>query len=661
MTLERERLTGLERDNAALMAEVTSRLRDQQERERELALALRAGGFGTWSFELASKTLTSSEECKALFGRDPELPFTYDERIAAIHPDDRQRAIEGMEEAGGLRREHNEEYRVFWPDGSMHWLSSRGQPFFDSDGHPVRVAGVSMDITDAKRAELKRHALARLNDLFRDLDHSADISYVAAQVIGETLGVRRAGYGVVDPVTETVTIERDWYPPDGSSIAGTLQFRDYGSYIEDMRRGETVNIEDTRLDSRTAASTSTLEAIEARSFINMPLTEQGKFVAVIFFNDAVPRRWLDDELDFVREVAERTRAASERRRAERELAELAASLEQQVTERTAELVVAEDALRQSQKMEAVGQLTGGLAHDFNNLLTGISGSLEMIQLRLAQGRETDVNRYVDAAQGASRRAAALTHRLLAFRRRQTLDPRPTDANALIAGMKELIRRTVGPSVAVETSLAHDLSSTLVDPSQLENALLNLCINARDAMPDGGRIMIETRDRLVDARSGRERDLEPGAYVVLGGQRHRFRHDPGGDRQGVRALLHDEADRQGTGLGLSMIYGFARQSGGQVRIDSELGEGTTVRSTFPDRGDAAEPIVEPRARRAPRARATARRCWWWTTSRACACSSSRCWATRLRRAGGRRGPSAMRILESDARIDLLVTDVGLPGG
>jgi PAS domain S-box-containing protein len=661
VTLERERLSGLERDNAALMAEVTSRLRAQQERERELALALKAGGFGTWSFELATKTLTASEECKVLFGRDPDRPFTYGDRVAAIHPDDRQRAIEGMENAGNNRREHHEEYRIFWPDGSMHWLSSRGQPFFDADDQPVRVAGVSMDITTAKGAELKRQALARLNELFRDLDHNADISYVAAEILGETLGASRAGYGLVDPVAETITIERDWNAPGVISIAGSLAFRDHGSYIDDLKRGDTATVEDSRLDPRTADTSAALEAISARSFINMPMTEHGGFVALIFVNYAGPRQWSEDDVAFVREIAERTRDATERRRAERDLAELAASLERQVAERTAELIAAEDALRQSQKMEAVGQLTGGLAHDFNNLLTGISGSLEMIQLRFAQGRGADVDRYVEAAQGAARRAAALTHRLLAFSRRQTLDPRPTDANALILGMEDLVRRTVGPSVTVETSLALDLSSTLVDPSQLENALLNLCINARDAMPDGGRIMIETHDRIIDARAGRERDIEAGAYVCLSVSDTGTGMPPAVIAKAFEPFFTTKPIGSGTGLGLSMIYGFARQSGGQVRIHSVIDEGTTVTIYLPRDGQAAEAEVVPASLSdAPRAAGGE------TVLVVDDEESIRMLVTETLVDLGYSaieasdGPSAVKLLAADRHIDLLVTDVGLPG-
>ena len=661
VTLERERLSGLERDNAALMAEVTNRLRLQQERERELALALKAGGFGTWSFELATKTLTASDECKALFGRNPALPFTYEDRVAAIHPDDRDRAISSLETAAELRREHNEEYRIFWPDGSLHWLTSRGQPFFDADDQPVRIAGVSMDITTAKRADLKRNALARLNDLFRDLDQSADISFAAAEILGQTLGVSRAGYGLVDPVKETITIERDWNAPGVPSIAGTLAFRDHGSYIEDLKRGETATVADSRLDPRTAGTSTVLEAINARSFINMPLTEHGGFVALIFVNDSSPRQWSEDDIAFVREVAERTRDATERRRAERELAELAASLEKQVAERTAELVATEDALRQSQKMEAVGQLTGGLAHDFNNLLTGISGSLEMIQLRLEQGRNADVDRYVDAAQGASRRAAALTHRLLAFSRRQTLDPRPTDANVLITGMEELISRTVGPSVIVETSLADELGFTLVDPGQLENALLNLCINARDAMPDGGRIMIETRNRKIDEQGGRERDIDPGDYICLSVSDTGTGMSPDVIAKAFEPFFTTKPIGSGTGLGLSMIYGFARQSGGQVRIHSVPDAGTTVTIYLPRNACAAEP-EKAQSKFFEVQRAEGGETILLVDDEA----SIRMLVTETLIDLGYQvmeaadGPSALKLIAAGRKIDLLVTDVGLPG-
>ena len=289
----------------------------------------------------------------------------------------------------------------------------------------------------------------------------------------------------------------------------------------------------------------------------------------------------------------------------------------------ARLREAEEALRQSQKMEAVGQLTGGIAHDFNNLLTGIMGSLEMLQTRLRQGRFSDVDRYVAAAQGASKRAAALTHRLLAFSRRQTLDPKPTDVNRLAMGMEELVRRTVGPQITLEVVTAAGLWPALIDSPQLESALLNLCINARDAMPEGGRITIETANKWLDDRAARERDLPPGQYISLCVTDTGTGMTPDVIEHAFDPFFTTKPIGQGTGLGLSMVYGFARQSGGQVRIYSELGEGTTMCLYFPRHYVGEAEPADPDQRGAPMASSTGQTIWSWTMSRPYACSSWRC--------------------------------------
>ena len=322
----------------------------------------------------------------------------------------------------------------------------------------------------------------------------------------------------------------------------------------------------------------------------------------------------------------------------------------------------EASLRQSQKMEAVGQLTGGLAHDFNNLLTGISGSLELTRARLSQGKADSVDHYITTAQEAVKRAAALTHRLLAFSRRQALEPKPTNVNRLVTGMEELIRRTVGPAIHVEVVGAGGLWSTLVDSNQLENALLNLCLNARDAMPQGGRLTIETANRWLDARGARDLDIAPGQYISL------CVTDTGtGMEADVAAHAFDpffttKPLGQGTGLGLSMIYGFARQSGGQIRIYSEVGKGTTMclylprhdddpnfndAADFPEAseslGDGEVVLViddEPSIR-------------MLITDVLSDTGYSVLEASD--------GPAGLRVLQSAARIDLLITDVGLPGG
>jgi signal transduction histidine kinase/CheY-like chemotaxis protein len=337
-------------------------------------------------------------------------------------------------------------------------------------------------------------------------------------------------------------------------------------------------------------------------------------------------------------------------------------LERRVAERTAELLVSEDSLRQSQKMEAVGQLTGGIAHDFNNLLAGISGSLELLQTRMAQGRLKDLDRYISTAEGCSKRAAALTHRLLAFSRRQTLDPKPMNVNGLVAGMEELIRRTVGPSIAVEVVGAVGLWTVLIDPHQLENALLNLTINARDAMPAGGRITIETANKWLDERIARERDMPAGQYIALSVT------DTGtGMPTEIIARAFDpffttKPVGEGTGLGLSMIHGFVRQSGGQVRIYSELGLGTTLCLYLPRHyGDADQADAVGELKEAPRAEEGQ------TVLIVDDEASIRMLVTEVLEDLGyiaieaADGSAALKVLQSDVRLDLLVTDVGLPGG
>ncbi len=367
--------------------------------------------------------------------------------------------------------------------------------------------------------------------------------------------------------------------------------------------------------------------------------------------------------------------AFRQRRTQDEIRRLNASLEARVEERTRDLrevaerlrqageerARMEEVLRQSQKMEAVGQLTGGLAHDFNNLLAGISGALELIESRIAQGRSKDVARYIAAAQGASRRAAALTHRLLAFSRRQTLAPKAVDANRLVDGMLDLVQRTVGPSIDVRHEAADDLWPALVDPSQLENSLLNLCINARDAMPDGGAIVIGTANRRIAPAEAEALDMPEGHYLSLCVSDTGTGMTPEVVARAFDPFFTTKPMGEGTGLGLSMIYGFAKQSGGQVRIRSEVGAGTTVciylprhlgeadaEGTSPGKGpmphaDAGETVLvvddEP------------------TVRMLVADVLGDLGYTAVEAADGAGG---LAVLQSDARVDLLVTDVGLPG-
>ena len=364
------------------------------------------------------------------------------------------------------------------------------------------------------------------------------------------------------------------------------------------------------------------------------------------------RFWASVVIDAVRDengeligFAKVTRDLTERREAELELERSRA------------------ALFQSQKMEAVGQLTGGLAHDFNNLLTGITGSLDLMAARLAQGRINELERYITAAQGAASRAATLTHRLLAFSRQQTLEPKAVDANRLVSNMEELIRRTVGPNIAIETVLAAGLWPCFCDPNQLENAILNLSINSRDAMPEGGRVTIETANTWIDQVGAIERDVPTGQYIAICVTDNGAGMPPEVVARAFDPFYTTKPVGKGTGLGLSMIYGFARQSGGHVRIYSEVGRGTTMKIYLPRHAGGKPTQVDgaEAPRELPRAEAgetvlvvddepTVRMLVGDTLAELGYQAIEAADAT-----------SGLKVLESDVKIDLLISDIGLPGG
>jgi PAS domain S-box-containing protein len=758
------------------------------------------------------------------------------------------------------------------PDGpeETRYLSFIYAPSYGEDGAIIGVFCEGFDVTERQRSELRNIGLAAFTDRIRDLEDADEIAYVAAETLGTLLSVSRAGYGTIDTAAETITIERDWNAEGIKSIAGTLHFRDYGSYIEDLKRGETAIVSDAYRDPRTAANADALKAISAQAFVNMPVTEQGGFVALLYLNHSEARAWRADEIALMRDVAERTRTAVERRRAEAELrdgearlrfldelgratteatdadgiltittrllgehlnvsicayadmeddqdgftirgdwtaagsrsivghyhlvdfgqlavhnlraglplvlndnraelppdeadtfqsigisaticmplvkagklaalmavhdraprtwtsGELAlvrevtvrswahvervgaeaelktseenfrtltrampnqawtaqpdgmldwfneqvyafsgarvgsldgegwatlvhpddvpaaaarwatalktgepyetefrlrradgvyrwhiaravaiggaghiarwigtntdihdqkeaaktltdinATLEQRVAEEMAERGRAEEQLRQSQKMEAIGQLTGGIAHDFNNMLAVVIGGLNMMQRRLAKG-DTDVGRFVEAATDGAKRAASLTQRLLAFSRQQPLEPSVIDPNKLVASMTDLLTRTLGEQIEVETVLLARLWRTFADPLQLESAILNLAVNARDAMPEGGKLTIETANVAIDDAGAKEFAVPAGQYVMLAVTDTGAGMSAEVIEKAFDPFFTTKSVGKGTGLGLSQVFGFVRQSGGHVKLYSEEGVGTTVK-------------------------------------------------------------------------------------
>jgi PAS domain S-box-containing protein len=601
--------------------------RDTAER---LQLALDADAIvGTWVWHVQDNHVFGDERYAVSFGLTAQqaaegLPL--EQVTTSIHPDDRARVEGEIGVALARGGAYKCEYRVAQRDGAYRWLEAKGRVEFDEDGNPSRFLGVLLDIELRRAAEAERD---RITSLLRTF---------TAAVPGVVYAKDRQGRMLVANHGTTQLIGK---PPEYYIGKTDLD------YLEDKDQARVIMATDQRIMNGGVA-----EQVEEE----------------VRLADGSAAVWLSVKAPFFSETGEvvgligSSIDVTARKQAEASVQNLNQTLEQRVRDAISEREQVEDALRQSQKMEAVGQLTGGIAHDFNNLLAGISGSLELMQMRLNQGRVADVDRYLVVAQGAVQRAAALTHRLLAFSRRQTLAPIPTDVNALIMGMEELIRRTVGPSIDIQVRNAADLWSALIDPAQLENSLLNLCINARDAMPHGGRILIETCNERLDENNDLDPEVLPGEYLSICVSDSGCGMSPEVAARAFEPFFTTKPVGEGTGLGLSMIYGFARQSGGQIRIRSEVSQGTTVCLQLPrhERGVEASPPPSPVSDGALAGQGE-------TVLVVDDESSVRMLVTEVLSGLGYVAIEAadslagLRILQSDVRIDLLVTDVGLPGG
>ena len=531
-----------------------------------------------------------------------------------VHPDDLPGAAESWGRALATGASYRTEFRILRGDGEWRWFAVHAEPVRDADGAILRWVGANIDIEDIRR---QGEELDQVNETLSALLAGSKAERDQLWTLSEDMLARADYEGGLSAVNPAWTKVLGWSEHE-------LLTNPYADIIHPDDVPTTV-----------AALEMMGETRKPTRFENLILSKSGAWTPIGWTVSPEP-----DGLNFIAVGRDLTADKA----------------------REAQLARAEEALRQSQKMEAVGQLTGGIAHDFNNLLAGISGSLELLEKRMAEGRLAGVERYISAAQGASRRAAALTQRLLAFSRRQTLDPKPTDVNRLIAGMEDLIRRSVGPDIEVEVVGAGGLWTTRIDPSQLENALLNLCINSRDAMaPDGGRLTIETANKWLDDRAARERDVPPGQYISLCVTDTGCGMPPEIQSQAFDPFFTTKPLGQGTGLGLSMIHGFVRQSGGAVRIYSEVGKGTTLCLYLPRHtGEAESSEAAPFAIVADGGHGE-------TVLVIDDEPTVRMLVVEVLEEAGYvameapDGPSGLAILRSDVRIDLLITDVGLPGG
>ncbi|MDF7793969.1 PAS domain-containing protein [Pseudomonas syringae] len=601
-----------------------------QEAAERLQLALDSGAVvGTWVWDIIADQLTGDERFARTFGLCPKLcakGLPLELVIASIHPDDSARVDKSIEEALQSSETYRCEYRVLHEDGIYRWIEASGRIERDSRGKPVRSPGVLLDIDSRRTAEDERD---RLNELLRIFTAAVPGVVYAKDLEGRMLVANR---GTADLIGK---------PPEFFIGKTDLDF------LDDQQQARILMETDRRIMQNNVS-----EQIEEQ--VNLA---DGS--AAIWLSTKAP---LLDENGEVIGLIGSSIDVTARKKAEEAVRELNQTLEQRIEQAVFEREQIEDALRHSQKMDAVGQLTGGIAHDFNNLLAGISGSLELITKRLAQGRVGDVDRYVSVAQGAVRRAASLTHRLLAFSRRQTLSPRVTDVNGLIHDMEELIARTVGPEIDIKVVAQNDLWPALIDHAQLESSLLNLCLNARDAMPNGGRIIIETANASLEECTDPDHGIPAGEHLSIRVTDTGIGMSPDIAAKAFEPFFTTKAIGAGTGLGLSMVYGFVRQSGGQIRVESIEGQGTSVVMHLPRHtAENAPRPVEPEVIEEPPHHTGE------TVLIVDDEPSVRMLVAEVISGLGYNcleaadAQSGLQILQSDTRIDLLISDIGLPGG
>jgi PAS domain S-box-containing protein len=575
---------------------------EQKRVEEQLRIAQTAGGIGTFEYIDGFGTVSVSKQFCGLLGLGAASVLPVRTINAVVSPGDPP--IIDIFSSPSIGSATTTELRVIRPDtGEERWITRRGEYLRDAETAGIRFSGVVYDVTGAKRVEEQLRALnetleTRVEERTRERDRIWRVS--------------RDLYVVCDGEGRCASANPAWqselgYPADdieGRPLFDFIHEDDRGLAISALGRlapGQPVDNIDLRMLANDA---------EIRWFSWTFVSEGNIFSAA--GRDITQRNQLEEQL------------------------------------------------RQSQKMEAVGQLTGGIAHDFNNLLTGITGSLDMVRRRLSEGHFESVDRLIDAAQTSAQRAASLTHRLLAFSRRQSLDVRALDVNRLVASMGDLLHRTLGEHITLSVSLEPNLWIAISDANQLESALLNLAINARDAMPDGGRLMIQTANAHLTAIDSRRHGDLVGDFVMI------LVSDTGtGMSHDVAAKAFDpffttKPIGQGTGLGLSMIYGFAKQSGGHVEIDSALGVGTTIKLYVPRfSGEIPREAAMSPVRPLPAARGE-------TILVVEDDPSVRLLVLELLDDLGYQtieavdSRAALPVLQSSQRLDLMVSDVGLPG-
>jgi PAS domain S-box-containing protein len=614
---------------AAERSRAEATLRESEERAR---MALEAGGLGAWEYDIATGATRRSPQHDAMYGYPASAPdWTFRRFLSHVAPEERGRVKAGFRRALRRTGEWRDTFRSRGADGAERWISVVARVVPGREEAAPRMAGVVANVTEAKRAEA---LLVESERLFRSF----------AQAMPHHIWTSTSA-GTIDWFNDRV--------PEYTGLDVTVLLGP-GGWEQVVHPDDLPAVRDNRHAMMTGAP------VDAEYRLR-----RADGVYRWFIRRAVPIRAADGAI--LRWLGTATDIEDQKVSADA-LAALNASLEVQMEQRTAELMAAEAALRQSQKMEAVGQLTGGIAHDFNNMLQGIAGAIELLERRIAQGRAAEIGRFAAAARDGVKRAANLTHQLLAFSRRQALAPKRVELPALIGGIAGLIQQTAGPAITFDLALQPDCWAAQCDPNQLENAILNLAINARDAMAPGGRLTIATGHAALGAAdvAGWE-GAAPGDYVRLSVSDTGAGMSPDVLEHAFEPFFTTKPAGQGTGLGLSQVYGFARQSNGILVLESQVGQGTAVHLYLPRHVEAAE-ILAPPAGDATLPVAGSQGGLVVLVEDEIAIRNFG--AEVLREMGyavldAGDGASALKILrdcrQNARHVDLLVADVGLPGG
>jgi PAS domain S-box-containing protein len=609
--------------------------------------------------------------------------------LSRIFADENQQAQLDREikDAISVGRGGGEEGWRLRKDSSRFWAVGELSPIRDG-AEVVGFIKILRDRTAQRDAEEiikeERHALEVLNRAGSALSKETDL-HKLVQIVTDA-GVELSGaefgaffYNLINDAGESYTL----YTLSGAPMEAFSKFpmpRNTEVFAPTFSGEGIVRSNDITKDPRYGKNAPRRGMPEGhlpvRSYLAVPVVSRtGEVLGGLFFGHAKTGVFTERSerglaglaaeaavaIDNVRLSQAMQREIDERKRAQEALVELNATLEKQVTERTEQLRKNEEALRQSQKMEAVGQLTGGVAHDFNNLLQVIIGNLDTIKRNLPE-ESPRLQRAAKHAMNGAQRAATLTQRLLAFSRRQPLDPKPLDVNVLVNGLSDMVHRTLSETISVETVLGAGVWRVEVDPAELEAAIINLAVNARDAMPSGGRLTIETSNAHIDeAYVATHSEVVPGQYVAIAVTDTGVGMDAKTIAQAFEPFFTTKAVGKGTGLGLSQVYGFVKQSGGHVKIYSEVGQGTTVKLYLPR--IAGEGLTADESGLLPSPEGAHEETILVLEDD----EDVRAYSVETLRELGYRvieahdGPTALRLLEREPRVDLLFTDVVLPGG